>query len=71
MKHLENSKETDKVYLEMSDLYSVSYTAKRKRDIRILPMCAATVNFALEGIVASEVGILGLSYIPTGRSRMQ
>jgi hypothetical protein len=72
--------ETHKVYLEMFNMCSIRLLCKRQRDIPILPMHAATVNhlrwlwpvkFALEGTVASEVGIPGLSHIPIGRSRME
>jgi hypothetical protein len=37
MKQLVNSTETNKVYLEMFDMRSTSYSAKRQRDIRLLP----------------------------------
>jgi hypothetical protein len=37
MKHLKNSKETDKVYLEMFDIRSIIYTANVNAIFQLLP----------------------------------
>jgi hypothetical protein len=44
MNQLENSNETHKVYLEVFDMYPHFLLWIRQRDIRIIPMCAATVT---------------------------
>jgi hypothetical protein len=56
----------------------ISYSSKRQRDIRILPMYAATLTqrrwpakLALEGTVASGVGIPGLSHIQISKIRLE
>jgi hypothetical protein len=75
-------KTTRKLRIYLGDVRSVlrQLLCKRQRDIRILPTYAATatqrrwlwpVKFALEGTVASEVGIPGLSRTPICRSRIE
>jgi hypothetical protein len=66
-----------KVINIMHVLHQLLY--KRQRDIRMLPMYSApvthrhwlwSVKFALEGTVASEVGIRDVTHIPVDRSLM-
>jgi hypothetical protein len=71
-KHSENSMETDKVYLAMSRMCPISYSANVNDMFSSLLMHAATLThrhwlwpakFALEGAVASEVGVPRLSHL--------
>jgi hypothetical protein len=64
MKRLGNIKETHKAYLRDVRYVLRQFRCKRQRDIRILPLYAATatqrrwlwpIKFAPEGTVASEV----------------
>jgi hypothetical protein len=76
MKQLENSMGTPGVYADTFDMRSISYSANVNTIFKFQLCTRATVTlwptkFVLEGMVASEVGTLGLSHIPIGRSRMK
>jgi hypothetical protein len=73
MKQFENILETHKVYPEMFDICVITLQTRTRylnssvtRRLWLWP-----VKFAIEGTVASEVGIPGLSHIPLSRSHME
>jgi hypothetical protein len=68
IKQPENNIKTYKVYLEMFDMCSISYSA----NVNVIHRrWLWPVKFALEGTVASQVGTPGLSHIPIDRSRIE
>jgi hypothetical protein len=80
MKQLENSMGTHGVYAGTFDMRSISYSANVNAIFEFLPCARATVThrrrlwptkFVLEGMLASEIGTLGLSHIPIRRSSMK
>jgi hypothetical protein len=72
VKLLENSMESRKVYLEKLYMCSISYTADTSPIFELFPRMPQLVHlhwlwpvkFAVEGVMALEVGMPGPAYIP-------